>query len=90
MSATTPIVVIADIDGRVLAAELPTETKAASKEGPTARLRPLRGQRSITIELPTEVLKLPGPTLHRFFSEVQIRSTGEIRLPKIKITRTHD
>jgi len=90
MAATAKILVIADVHGRVLAAELPTGVKAASEEKiPTARLLPLEGQRSISIQVPREVLKLGGPDLRRFFSEVQIRSTGEVQLPKIKVARMH-
>lgn len=88
--ATTKMVVIADFHGRVLAAQLPGEVKAESNEKqPDARILPLKGQRAVSIDVPREVLSLPGPELHRYFSEVQIGCTGEVQLPKIKLVKMH-
>ncbi len=90
MAATEKIVVIADPHGRVLAAQLPGGVKTDSDEtGPAAALLALEGQRTLTVELPREVLELPAPCLHRFFSEVHIRWPAEVQLPRIEIEKTH-
>ena len=90
MAATIRIGIIADPHGRVLAAEFPDASQAYNAEkDPSAHLLALEGQRIINVDVPREILQLPGPDLHHFFSEAKIRWPGEIELPKIKITRVH-
>lgn len=88
--ATAKIVVIADFHGRVLSAQLPDDVKSESKEKqPDADILPLEGQHALNIDVPREVLSLPGPDLHQYFSELQIGSTGEVQLPKIEVVRMY-
>jgi len=87
-SDTEKIAVIADFDGRILAAQLPGNGERFGKEqAPTSRIAALDGQRELHINLPREILALQGPDLHRFFSSLKIRLDGEVELPKIKIER---
>jgi hypothetical protein len=90
MAKTTTIVVIADLHGRVLAAHLAGDAKKVATEGePATALLPLEGQHALTVEIPNEVLELPGPCLHRLFSEMKIHWPGEAALPKMEIAKTH-
>jgi hypothetical protein len=90
MAASAKVVVIADLHGRVLAAQLPVTVKSESKERPPdSRIVPLEGRRAVSFGVPREVLSLAGPELHRYFSEVQIGCGAEVQLPKIKIVRMH-
>ena len=88
MPTTTRIVVITNLHGRVLAAELPSDGKVdVSEDEPIARILPMEGQRSIAVDVPREVLNLPGPSLHRFFSELQIRWPADVQVPKVEIVK---
>jgi len=89
MSATARIVVIADLQGRVVGAELPGDGKAKVSGEPIAHIAPMKGQHAIVVDVPSEVLKLPGPCLHRFFSELQIRWPADVQLPKVEIMKRH-
>jgi hypothetical protein len=90
MAAMTKAVILTDQQGRVLAARLDGQAKdQRGADEPTADFAVLEGHRELTIELPTEVLDLPGPDLHHFFSQVKIRWPAEVQLPKVRIDRKH-
>jgi len=91
MATKTKIVVIADLHGRILAAQTPETTKSESKDHPPdALITPLEGQRAVNMEVPGEVMSLPGPDLHRYFSEVKIACNGEVQLPEIAVAKMHE
>jgi hypothetical protein len=94
MAASIKLTVIADADGRIVAAELPSRAAGAGaaaegKDAPAARLVPLKGQHVLHVEVPREILDLPGRELHRFFARVQVRWPAEALVPKVKIARKH-
>ena len=88
MAAMVKINIIADSQGRIVAAELSSDIDPEG-DGPTARVVPMNGLRVIRIDIPAEVLELSGPNLHRFFSEVQV-TPDRVQLPKVKIVRGHE
>ena len=87
MATMATIVVIADLEGRVLGAEL--QVGGGYEEEPTAAVVPLKGTRALRIEVPEGILSLPGPDLHWYFSEVRIHSNGEVQLPEVREERGH-
>lgn len=89
MSTTVRLLALVDSAGRILAAHL--EDQLISKEGdtPSAGFVPLEGQQLISIDVPQEALELPGPDLHRFFSQVRINWPAAIEVPKVGIVRKH-
>ena len=90
MAATTEMVVLLDLRGRVLAAELAGAVGASNTDtAPSFRLVPLEGQRAVRVQVPQEVLELPGPCLHSFFADVQVRWPVDIQLPKVEIVYQH-
>lgn len=90
MASHAKIIVVADFHGRILAAQMAEDLKSESKgQPPEARIVPLEGQRAVSIDVLREVLTLPGPELHRYFSEVQIGCNGEVQLPKITVSNMH-
>jgi hypothetical protein len=89
MSATARIIVIADLQGRVVGAQLSNNSKTKVSGEPMVSIAPMKGQQAIEVDVPTEVLKLPGPCLHRFFSEIQIRWPVDVQLPKVEIVKQH-
>jgi len=90
MTTTAKIRVITDSNGRVLAAQFPSpgNPKGEGKH-PECQIVPLSGHRVLHIEIPAEVLRLTGPDLHRYFSDVEIDFEGDIKLPKLKIVKAH-
>jgi hypothetical protein len=90
MAGITEMVVLFDLKGRVLAAELAGDVEAPkTDEEFSAYLLPLEGQRAVRVQVPREVLELPGPCLDRFFAETQIRWPADVQLPKVEIVYEH-
>jgi len=95
MAQNTEAILLIDTHGRVLGAQLASEARAAktkddkSRTDPAATLVPLDGQRAVRATVPSAILTLPGPDLHRLFSEARVRPNGELKLPKIRVTRGH-
>ncbi|HVO75888.1 MAG TPA: hypothetical protein VMT35_17830 [Ignavibacteriaceae bacterium] len=88
MPSKIKILVITDLQGRILAAEM-NQNKSNKKDEPYSSLIPIKNQRSVTIEVPEEILELPGPSLQRYFSNVKITFPAEVVLPKTKIEVKH-
>lgn len=91
MPATAKILVITDMHGRILAADLsnPAASPRRKDNEPQMRLMPREGQRALMIEVPKEVLELSGLYLSRYFSEVSISWPSEVKLPKVKVVKKH-
>ncbi len=90
MSSTVKLQALVDLDGRVVAAHIEErDTPSKDQDVPSARLMPLEGQREVSVEVPAEVLDLPGPDLCRLLSQVRIRWPAEVELPEIEIVRDH-
>ena len=90
MATTAGILVLVDRSGRVVAAELSSTGKGASKrDEPTGNLAALESHRAFSVDVPREILSLSGPDLHRYFGEAQITRDGRFRLPKIKVASMH-
>ncbi|SNS37245.1 hypothetical protein [Antarctobacter heliothermus] len=87
MTGQIKVQVIVDRDGRVVGARFRDERDKPQDNAPTARLEPTEGQRALEIDLPAEVVGLPGPDLHRFFSDLRVSWPAEVALPEIKIDR---
>jgi hypothetical protein len=88
MQRTVTIRAIVDLEGRIVGAQLAEQTPVLEdQEEPSVELLPLDGQRVISVDVPAEVLELPGPDLQRFFSHLEISWPAEVRLPKIEIRR---
>ena len=91
MAQNSEIHLLVDAEGRILAAQLGIRGRAArSKDKPTVTLVPRPGERVLKAQVPTTVLKLPGPHLHRLFSEVQVSPDSRVILPKFKVSKSHD
>jgi hypothetical protein len=96
MASNEKIVAITDRDGHIVAAQLLAarrlgEVASSEKEQtPSATLVPSDGQRAITIEVPREVLELPGPDFHRFLSHIKVTWPADVRLPEINVIRAHE
>jgi hypothetical protein len=82
------VMAIVDQEGRVMAAQFgdPRAEKDAD-ETPSAQLLPMSGQRVMQIDIPDEVERLPGPDLHRFFSQVEVSWPATVNVPRIEVVR---
>jgi hypothetical protein len=91
MAATVTLLAIVDLDGRVVAADLGDQSGNQSREEdvPTARLIPRDGQRVVHIDVPREVLELPGPDLEHFFSHVRVTWPAEVEIPEVEVKRPY-
>jgi hypothetical protein len=88
MVANEQAIVLTDANGRVVAAQLPGESnKVFEAQAPAGRLAALPGQRSFEIDIPREVLSLPGADLHRYLSEMKIHPDGHVELPQLTVKR---
>ena len=86
MEATVKLLAIADQKGNIIAAQY-TEQDADPKgqEAPTGEIFPLKGQRKVTIDVPRELLELPGPDLYRYLSHLTINWPAGTGDPKIEL-----
>jgi hypothetical protein len=86
------VMAIVDQDGRVLVAQFGDPRAENDGEAtPSAQLLPMSGQRVVQLDVPDEVQRLPGPDLHRFFSQVEVSWPATVNVPRIEvIRRPHD
>jgi hypothetical protein len=91
MAETVTLLAIVDLDGRVVAADLGYQSGDQSREedDPAAGLIPLDGQRVVHIDVPREVLEVPGPDLEHFFSHVRVTWPAEVQLPEVEVKRPY-
>ena len=91
MSAAVRLLAIVDFEGRVVAAQFADQTTGSQdEEVPSADLLPLEGQRVISVDVPQEVQKLPGPDLQLFLSHLKITWPADVQVPEIEIVRKSD
>lgn len=86
MAETVKALLITDLEGNVLAAELGPEAESPrqDQETPNASLAPSAGQRAVTIDIPAQALNLSGPGLHQYFSAVKFKWPADVQLPNIE------
>jgi hypothetical protein len=89
MPSNTRLLAIVDHEGNVVAAQFAQQdTGAQGEDVPSVSyFHPLEGQRLISVDVPAEVMELPGPDLHRFLSQVRVIWPAEVQVPKLNIVR---
>ena len=89
MASTVRLLAVVDFEGRVVAAQLAEQaTGPQDQDVPSVGdLIPLKGQRTISVDVPREVLELPGPDLHRFLTHLKIAWPADVQVPKIEIVK---
>jgi hypothetical protein len=89
MAANARLRALADSSGQIIAAHaLEDSTRSKGDEAPAVGAFLLgAGQYEITLEVPREVLELPGLDFQRFLSHVRVRGPGDIQVPKVKVLR---
>ena len=87
MAETVTLRAIVDLDGRVVGADLGAEPR--DEDDPAARLTPRDGKRVVHIDVPREVLELPGPDLEHFFSHVRVTWPAEVEIPEVEVKRPY-
>jgi hypothetical protein len=92
MAGTVRLLAIVDLDGNVMAVQLPDESaRLQDQEVPSSTsFQPLPGQRLISIDFPREVLQLPGDDLHHFLSDIKVNWPVEVQMPEIKLVKKTD
>lgn len=90
MKESADLSLTVDESGRILAARLTREND--NEDGLVTELAANRGQQQVVhLEVPLELLELPGPSLERFLSELKIRRRVEAEVPEFEISRIeHD
>lgn len=87
MSSTASIVAVVDLKGRVVGAQLAeTPKQSGTTDYPAAGILPAEGQREVRINVPREILELPGPDLQRFLNHVKVHWPAEVELPEMEIS----
>jgi hypothetical protein len=90
MNSTVRLLAIVDLEGRVLAAQFVEQAAdSQDQEIPSASLVPLKGQYAVSVDVPREVLELPGPDVHQFLSRLRISWPANVQVPEIEIIRKH-
>jgi hypothetical protein len=87
MAETVTLRAIVDLNGRVVGADLGAQPR--DEDDPAARLTPRDGKRVVHIDVPREVLELPGPDLEHFFSHVHVAWPAEVEIPRVEVKRRH-
>jgi hypothetical protein len=92
MATNVRLLALVDLEGHVLAAQLSDQRNdAQNQDGPNAvGFEPLAGQRVISLEVPQEVMELPGSDLHLFLSDIKVNWPADIRLPELKVVKKTD